>query len=42
MTMISYQFPKSTFINLSIYNVSGQLIQPLVNKQQQAGYYLVN
>jgi len=41
-TMISYQLPKSTFVNLSIYNVNGQLIETLVNKQQQAGYYSVS
>ena len=41
-TMISYQLPKSTFVNLSIYNVNGQLIETLVDKQQQAGYYSVS
>ena len=41
VTTISYQLPKSTFVNLSIYNVVGQLVETLVNEHKNVGYYSV-
>ncbi len=40
-TTISYKLPKSSFIKLNIYNINGQLINNLVEKQQDAGYHQV-
>ena len=37
VTTISYQLPKTSFVNLSIYNVLGQKIDELVNTEIQAG-----
>ena len=41
VTTISYQLPKSTFVNLSIYNVVGQLVETLVNEHKNSGYHSV-
>lgn len=41
-TKITYSIPKSDLVILKTYNVSGQEIQTLVNKYQQAGDYTVN
>lgn len=41
VTTISYQLPKSEFVNLSIYNVSGQLVETLANENKDAGYHSV-
>ncbi|MCK4689130.1 MAG: T9SS type A sorting domain-containing protein, partial [Candidatus Marinimicrobia bacterium] len=41
VTTISYQLPKSGFVNLSIYNTKGQLVKTLVNKQIQSGYHSI-
>ena len=41
VTTISYQLPKTTFVNLSIYNVVGQLIETLVNEYDNAGLHTV-
>ncbi|MCK4688664.1 MAG: T9SS type A sorting domain-containing protein, partial [Candidatus Marinimicrobia bacterium] len=41
VTTISYRLPKSGFVNLSIYNTKGQLIETLVNKQIQSGYHSI-
>lgn len=40
-TTISYQLPKKSFVNLSIYNLLGQKITELVNKEVQSGHYSV-
>ena len=40
-TTISYQLPQSAIVNLSIYNVTSQLVETLVNENINAGYYLV-
>jgi hypothetical protein len=40
-TTISYSVPKSQFIELKVYNLLGQLVTTLVNKQQNAGNYSV-
>ena len=38
VTIISYQLPELSFVNLSIYNVNGQLVEILVNEKVQTGY----
>jgi len=40
-TDISYQLPQASRINLSIYNLLGQKVATLVNKQQPAGTFKV-
>ena len=40
-TTISYELPKSSFVNMSIYNVAGQLVETLVNDNKSPGYYSV-
>lgn len=41
-TVISYQLPKSEFVSLKVYDVLGNEIIELVNKEQSAGNYNVN
>jgi len=41
VTTISYQLPKPAFVNLAVYNVTGQLIETLTNEHKNAGYYQV-
>ncbi|NOZ61961.1 MAG: T9SS type A sorting domain-containing protein [Calditrichaeota bacterium] len=38
-TTIQYEIPKATHVELSIYNLLGQMIQTLVDKKQSAGSY---
>jgi len=40
-TTISYQLPKSSFVKISIYDISGRLVEILINEQKNAGYYSV-
>ncbi|MCK4338489.1 MAG: carboxypeptidase regulatory-like domain-containing protein [Candidatus Cloacimonetes bacterium] len=40
-TVISYSLPKAGFVNLSIYNIKGQLVETLVNTHQEADNYTV-
>lgn len=40
-THISYQLPKSVFVNLTIYNVLGVRIRNLVNDWEPSGFYEV-
>jgi len=39
-TSISYQLPERSFVRLSVYNLSGQLLRTLVEKEHSAGYYI--
>ncbi|MCF6271372.1 MAG: right-handed parallel beta-helix repeat-containing protein [Melioribacteraceae bacterium] len=39
VTIISYQLPELSFVNLSIYNITGQLVETLVNRKVQPGYH---
>jgi len=41
-TNIKYQINKPGIVNLSIYNVTGQLVKILVNRYQEAGAYKVD
>lgn len=38
-TTISYEIPKSSFVNITIYNTNGQEVAILVNEQNTAGTY---
>jgi hypothetical protein len=38
-TTIKFAVPKESNVNLSIYNVLGELVSTLVNEQMKAGYY---
>ena len=40
-TTITYQLQKSWMVNISIYNVAGQLVKTLVNKWQNAGRHSI-
>lgn len=40
-TTISYQLPKSSFVKLSIYDISGRLVDKLIDEKKNAGYYSV-
>jgi hypothetical protein len=41
-TIISYSIPKSQLVILKVYNLLGQLVTTLVNKQQNAGSYQIS
>jgi hypothetical protein len=38
LTTIRYDLPEYGFVNVTIYNVMGELVKDLVNSQQNAGY----
>jgi len=38
-TTISYQLPEPSLVNISIYNVGGQLVKVLINENLQPGYH---
>jgi len=40
-TTISFQIPKSKSIELSIYNIKGQLVKTLVNENKEKGTHLI-
>jgi len=40
-TTLSYQLPKSSFVQLSIYDINGRLVETLVCEHKNAGYYSV-
>ena len=41
-TVINYQIPKSGFVKLSVYDMSGKELKSLVNENKEAGYYSVS
>lgn len=41
-TSIRYDIPKVSHVTLSIFNISGQVINILVNQKQEPGFYSVN
>ena len=41
VTTISYQIPKTAKVKLSIFNIRGQLVKTLVNKNQMQGSYSI-
>ncbi len=38
-TIISYSLPKTEKVKLNVFNISGELVQSIVNAQQNSGYY---
>jgi len=40
-TTISYQLPKSSFVKLTIYDISGRLVDKIIDEKKNAGYYTV-
>lgn len=40
-TTIKYQMPEDAQVNLTIYNMLGQVVKTLVSEQQTAGYYTI-
>lgn len=41
-TSIRYTIPRSTFVNLNIYNVAGQLVYRVINSHQDPGNYKID
>jgi photosystem II stability/assembly factor-like uncharacterized protein len=41
-TTVKFQIPNAEMVTMSIYNVAGQKVAELVNRQLEAGYYSVN
>ncbi|MBN2281939.1 MAG: choice-of-anchor D domain-containing protein [Candidatus Marinimicrobia bacterium] len=41
-TNIKFNLPKNVHVNISIYDVSGKLVETLVNEQKEAGYHQFN
>ncbi|MFQ6115945.1 MAG: T9SS type A sorting domain-containing protein [bacterium] len=41
VTTISFQLPKTSQVNLSIYNIKGQLVRTLLNEKRTAGHHSV-
>ena len=40
-TRIGFFLPKTAFINISVFNINGQLIAELINERKEAGYHSV-
>jgi len=40
-TIISYQLPENSFVNLVVYNALGQKVAELINQEQSSGKYSV-
>jgi len=38
-TIIRYQLPKSSHVNLEVFNILGERIRTLVDTEQNAGFY---
>ena len=41
VTTIEYQLPNSSFVDLVVYNIQGQLVERLVHAQQSPGTYMI-
>jgi len=41
VTIINYQLPMTSDVNISIYNLLGQKVATLINERKQAGYHQV-
>ncbi len=41
-TTIQYDIPKSAYLTLKVYNITGQVVATLVNERKSAGSYSVN
>jgi hypothetical protein len=40
-TKVPFQLPKPAFVNLSVYNIRGELVNTLVNEYKKEGYYSI-
>ena len=40
-TIIKYQLPEESWVNLRIYNIQGQEVRALIDEQQEIGYHTV-
>ncbi|HEU4436663.1 MAG TPA: T9SS type A sorting domain-containing protein, partial [candidate division Zixibacteria bacterium] len=41
-TTIRYSLSKRAFVHLKVFNIAGQLVKELVNREQSAGFYRVS
>lgn len=41
-TKIQYDIPKTSHVTLTIYNMNGHVVEKLVNKKQEPGFYSIN
>ena len=41
VTTIKFQIPRSSFVDLKIYNISGQEIKSLIRRQMEPGYFSI-
>jgi len=41
VTTIKYQLPKTSEVSISVYNIVGQKVKTIVNREQPSGYYSV-
>ena len=41
ITVISIQLPKSSYVNVSIYNLTGQLVEQLVSEYMESGFHRI-
>ena len=41
VTNIEYGLPKDAYVSISVYNVNGKLLEEILNKNQDLGYYQV-
>jgi len=41
-TKISFQLPEPGFVNLSIYDIGGKLVETLVNEHKSSGFYSID
>lgn len=41
-TKIKFGLPKDSYVNINVYNISGQRVTELLNEPKEAGYYEIN
>ena len=41
MTNIEYGLPKESNVSIAVYDVNGKMVEQLLNKKQDLGYYKV-
>ena len=41
MTLISFQLPATSFVNIEVYNLHGQKVRTLLNNRKPAGFHVV-
>jgi len=40
-TLIRYHLPRTAFVNLSVYDVTGRLIRKIAKEEQKRGWYSI-